>query len=200
MSQTRFNILNLRKTLDFIGSNMLNVYYQLFESALSKEFCEHIINTTPWGKSAPAKLDGANIKEHQRKGNVYWEELFSPIGCVAQCHINIANSLAGWNYPVNYCERIQMSSYSNGGHYDWHIDSFAPKDGIQRKLSCSIQLNDPTQYKGGELELEIEPGKNLLAKQGSILVFPSFLKHRVQPVTSGTRYAAVTWAYGPAFR
>ena len=72
---------------------------------------------------------------------------------------------------------------------------------MQRKLSISIQLNDPSEYKGGSFEfkelLEKEQPKLL---QGSVLVFPSFLQHRVTPIISGTRYSAVTWARGPAFR
>jgi len=178
---------------------MLNTYYQLYENALDKEFCEHIIKHIKWENAEKANLDG-EVVEWRRKSDIVWDNIYSPIGCVAQYNINLANALAGWNYPVNYYEKMQMSRYSDGGHYDWHIDCFAPVNGVQRKLSCSIQLNDPSEYEGGGLELEVEPGRNMLAKQGSIIVFPSFLKHRVQPVTSGTRYAAVTWAYGPAFR
>ena len=36
-------------------------------------------------------------------------------------------------------------------------------------------------------------------KEGSIIVFPSFINHRVAPVTKGTRYSLVAWFVGPPF-
>jgi PKHD-type hydroxylase len=61
-------------------------------------------------------------------------------------------------------------------------------------------LNDPSEFEGGILQLKGMEDQNVLDKQGSIIVFPSFIEHKVTPVTKGVRYSAVTWASGPSFR
>jgi PKHD-type hydroxylase len=85
------------------------------------------------------------------------------------------------------------------------MDTFAPDEGnFQRKLSCSVQLTDPDTYEGGDLILQT--GKNetdrhtFTRKRGSVIVFPSMVYHKVTPVTSGTRFSAVAWMRGQAFK
>lgn len=99
---------------------------------------------------------------------------------------------------------VQFTEYKAEGqeHYDWHVDNFwlgqAPTD---RKLSCVVQLSDPSTYSGGQLEIEhaaILPDK--FTARGDMIVFPSCFRHRVTPVTSGLRHSLVTWAYGPRFK
>ena len=36
--------------------------------------------------------------------------------------------------------------------------------------------------------------------KGSVIVFPSFVEHRVKPVTRGKRYSLVIWSLGRSFR
>ena len=75
-----------------------------------------------------------------------------------------------------------------------------------RKLSIVVQLNDPSEYEGGGLELEFDdkPSEptiiNVITGQGDIVVFPSIIKHRAVEVTKGTRYSATGWAIGPKFK
>ena len=83
-------------------------------------------------------------------------------------------------------------------HYSWHID----KGFGVRKLSMSIQLSDPDDYEGGELELWFggkEPVK-IEKRKGLITFFPSYVMHRVAPVTKGTRKSLVCWISGPPFK
>ena len=91
-------------------------------------------------------------------------------------------------------------------------DKEGPEKGKIRKLSMTCQLTDGSEYKGGELEFDFrnyDPHmrdeskhriqcKEILPK-GSIIVFPSFVWHRVKPVTSGTRYSLVVWNLGWPF-
>src|SRR5215471_14063255 len=92
---------------------------------------------------------------------------------------------------------VQLARYdsSDRGFYGWHTD-FA---GIRplRKLSISIQLSDPEHYDGGDLELlyGTEPQK-LDRSRGALIVFPSFMLHRVTPVTRGARWSLVAWILG----
>jgi predicted 2-oxoglutarate/Fe(II)-dependent dioxygenase YbiX len=96
---------------------------------------------------------------------------------------------------------VQLGRYdsSDRGFYNWHTD-FA---GVRplRKLSISIQLSRPEDYDGGDLELMygIEPQK-LDKARGTFIVFPSFLLHRVTPVTRGTRWSLVAWILGTRWR
>ena len=70
-----------------------------------------------------------------------------------------------------------------------------------RKLSLVVQLSDPEDYEGGDLE--IYTGHEPLVvkkKKGMTAFFPSYQLHGVTPVTKGTRYSLVVWVHGPAFR
>lgn len=109
-----------------------------------------------------------------------------------------------FRFNIVFLECFQYSIYNVGDHYDYHRDVFA--HGInalyeQRKLSFTIQLSDPNEYEGGDLEFynPTGPVKSNRAK-GSITVFPSYHYHRVSPVTKGKRIALVGWIVGPDFQ
>ena len=67
-----------------------------------------------------------------------------------------------------------------------------------RKISLSIPLTDRAAYEGGDLEIN-NNGVQIKAtdEQGSITFFPSYLYHRVTPVTKGERWVIVVWVHGP---
>lgn len=91
---------------------------------------------------------------------------------------------------------LQLLEYGVGGHYDWHIDT-GPGESAFRKLSIIIQLSDPEDYEGGEVLFKAGNKEHELPKdQGQIAVFPSYILHKVNPITKGTRYALVAWAQG----
>jgi PKHD-type hydroxylase len=97
--------------------------------------------------------------------------------------------------------RVFKYSAERKDHYVWHRDTLSiPSKESERKLSFSIQLSDPNSYQGGDLEfLPDMPGIYKKA-QGSLLIFPSYLTHRVSAVTQGTRYVIVGWIHGPMFK
>ena len=76
--------------------------------------------------------------------------------------------------------------------------------GKLRKLSSILLLSDPGKdFKGGELEMDFSngggKGKKIikkLNKKGSYIVFPSFVRHRIKPVTKGIRHSLVLWHIG----
>jgi PKHD-type hydroxylase len=96
-------------------------------------------------------------------------------------------------------EHIQYTVYNSEdeGHYDWHLDMGPNK--ARRKLSLVCQLSDPSEYEGGELQ--INTGRVFVAEKekGTVILFPSYLMHRVTPVTKGIRRSLVLWIEGPAF-
>jgi len=96
-------------------------------------------------------------------------------------------------------EQIQYTVYNENdqGHYDWHLDMGPGK--TRRKLSLVVQLSDPSEYEGGELQINVGHIVTLEKDKGTVLIFPSYLLHRVTPVTKGTRRSLVLWVDGPAF-
>jgi len=98
-------------------------------------------------------------------------------------------------------EGIQLTSYdaNDSGTYGWHQDFRG--DGTPRKLSLVLQLSEPTEYKGGELELLTSKTPIAIEKErGRITIFPSWTLHQVTPVTEGTRQSLVVWVSGPEFK
>lgn len=183
---------------------MVNNMYWLWEGALSKEFCRAALSEIDWATMETASVNQGKevIDLTVRRTDVVWQDPMQPLGCIARTYIEQANQSAEWGYIYNSQEKTQIGRYksTDEGHYDWHMDSFSPINGMQRKLSISILLSDPSEFEGGELQFKGIEDQKVLTKQGSIVVFPSFIEHRVTPVTKGVRYSAVTWASGPSFR
>ena len=95
-------------------------------------------------------------------------------------------------------ELIQYSVYTSedAGFYDWHVDMGAVNN---RKLSLVCHLSDPSEYEGGELQINNGKISTVENDMGKVIIFPSFLLHRVTPVTKGIRRTLVLWVNGPPF-
>ena len=184
---------------------------------------EQIALTGKFDKKDPKKLNQEELKDLKvkRDSNIVWLNdnwIYKEI----QPYIHEANKKAGWNFDWNFSEKIQFTKYKLNQYYDWHCDSFNkpydnPHDpninGKIRKLSVTCQLTDGSEYTGGELQFDcrdydphmrdedrhVLTVKEILPK-GSIVVFPSFVWHRVQPVTKGKRYSLVVWNLGYPFK
>jgi PKHD-type hydroxylase len=104
------------------------------------------------------------------------------------------DSYAGFN-------SIQIAKYTYGGKYDWHVDVGPSLDTCFRKLSIVVQLSDESRYKGGDLQVGLidEKADTISKNKGDALIFPSVVRHRVTPVTSGVRYSLVAWITGQPF-
>lgn len=113
---------------------------------------------------------------------------------------------------MNEPETIQLTEYDSAeqGEYKPHEDDadwvglvperFDPR-GV-RKLSVVIQLSDSKSYEGGELIFPNNEGydSSHATGIGTCIIFPSYLKHGVTPVTSGVRHSLVSWILGPPFK
>ena len=106
-----------------------------------------------------------------------------------------------WNFDIwDFQDDLQYTSYyGNGGHYDWHADIGA---GISiRKLSIVLQLSNSDEYEGGDLQMNTGGSiLNIPREKGLICFFPSFVLHRVTPLSSGLRRSLVTWLCGANLR
>jgi PKHD-type hydroxylase len=208
----------------------LKHHYWFFKKAIPKKTCDEIIkygltknkNVAVTGGTVLEKLKGAKKKKAilnlktKRDSNVVWIEekwLYDLI----QPYVHIANKNAGWNFEWDRSEAVQFTIYKKNQYYGWHCDSWTDPyknvhknfDGKIRKLSVSVSLNDSSKYTGGELEFDLknrDPGINTITEckeikeGGSVVVFPSFLWHRVKPITKGTRYSLVMWNLGKLFK
>ena len=119
---------------------------------------------------------------------------------------------------------LQYTHYGAGQFYNWHRDddidtSYTPEAKVMtngnigmdqlkiqgemvRKLSFSLQLSAPEDYRGGELEFIDNNNKPFLApkQRGTMVVFDSRLRHRVRKVKSGLRKSIVGWVVGPRWK
>ena len=112
-----------------------------------------------------------------------------------------------FGFDISSMYDVQYTVYDgvDEDHYDWHHDTFwAGPTAFDRKVSLSIQLTDPSEYEGGDLEFaEMKEGtydKDAWKGKGTVIAFPSVIRHRVTPVTSGVRKSLVAWVEGPKFR
>lgn len=183
-----------------------------FRSYLSKETCNKIINDALQlpSQDAVVGVNGISVALDTsiRKSKVRfinstdWRftHLFDALWKTA---IQANNDF--FNIHITKLDFIQFAEYnaSYEGEYKEHHDVFwNNKDPFfHRKLSCVIQLSDPTTYEGGDLELtESSPLDKECREQGSIIYFPSMIRHRAHKVTKGVRYSIAAWFEGPKWR
>jgi len=95
---------------------------------------------------------------------------------------------------------LNYNTYNIGEKYTWHIDADMNSPIKDIKLTCLLNLSEDT-YQGGDLFLfrnkEIRVEK---FDPGSVVVFPSFIDHRVEEITAGKRNTLAIWIEGPKFR
>ena len=207
--------------------NLTN-YYWYFQSAVPPRICDDIVRygkqlqdqmAITGGYGDPKKLNQKQIKDLKKKRNsdIVWMNdrwIYREI----QPYIHQANQNAGWNFQWDFSESCQFTKYKLDQFYDWHCDSWSKpynrpeepdRHGKIRKLSVTISLSDENDYEGGDFEFDFrndDKGSNQpqlckeIRPKGSVVVFPSFVWHRVKPVTSGTRYSLVIWNLGWPFK
>ena len=189
----------------------LNTVHYIQEEAISKSLCENIMKTAYQRRLELAKVADGN--QVNLKSYITWyddKELSTKIFDIIK-DINIKTK---WNFNLTELEPLQYTIYNLRNFYDWHIDSHTKpyKNGLIRKLSFTICLNDNelenNNYTGGDFEICLpHPYHNKnkyfrfrkVFKQGTIIVFPSHIWHKVHPITSGTRKVLVGWVVGKSF-
>ena len=116
-----------------------------------------------------------------------------------------------YNFDLNGYDFFQYSQYKSSqlGKYDLHIDMFMgdelPTNTTgTRKLSLTFLLSEPSvDFEGGDFQIVLaqeNQAETIEMKKGRIIAFPSFVLHRVTPVTKGERKSIVVWVEGPKFK
>ena len=208
----------------------IDYQYWKFDGVVSDAITESILTSLPddaFKKGVIRDKDGDFILDEKSRDNIvvfvggqFSRDIFIP-------YVNGANKSAGWNYEIDWFEDVQISRYGVDKHYSWHRDAMCYSDvagpatsnkwyktfhenynGKERKLTAVTLLSD--DFSGGEFELAYQThGDNNDTKievlsvdlsLGDMLVFPSFVWHRVKPVTSGIRHSMQLWCLGPPFK
>lgn len=143
----------------------------------------------------------AGMQEKYRRSKIAWLSDEKQISELIWPYVIQASETLG--VKVTKIAKIQYTEYhgEQNGVYEWHHDvNWKNNNGLDRKLSVTIQLSDANDYKGGFFEFaEVEQPPKIIRDKGSILIFPSYLQHRVTPVTSGLRKSLVAWCEGPTW-
>jgi len=190
--------------------------YMVYENAVSAELCNQSVKRfieDDYKDGLVGTYPTGQVNKEIRNADIQWANKYDVLECIMARFIMQANQDAIWDFDITEPEIIQIGRYKPDQFYGQHIDCYIKGSNIvatgnggavivpmlsQRKISASLLLNDESEYEGGDLVILNETVKT--KKQGSIIVFPSFLSHQVTPVTRGIRYSAVCWMAGPKWK
>jgi PKHD-type hydroxylase len=177
------------------------------KKVFSPEECKKIIEIGNSLELKYGRVNGRNNKEEQinkvRKSLISW---ISPSPETSWIYFKLQEIVERLNseffkfHLTGINEALQFTKYeAPGGHYHTHFDKML--NGVIRKLSLTIQLTDPSKYEGGNLEIYSSDEPQIMEKeQGMAILFPSYVLHRVTPVTKGERCSLVGWFTGENFK
>ena len=167
--------------------------------SLSPEECAAVVEE---GRSRPLMEGRVELgADTYRVSHIAWIEphagnhwLFHRIGGIfMQVNQNYGFDVVGM------IDALQFTEYAPGQHFDWHMDIGRGATSL-RKMSLTVQLSDPGDYDGGDLEFVGLGAQPEARNQGYATVFPSYMGHRVTPVTRGVRRSLVAWVSGAPYR
>lgn len=165
----------------------------------SKESCAKIIE----GFENHEKIDALLI------GNILDKEIRDCKKVIAGNQRGVGATLTGiglnankhiWNFDITHSNQCEYLVYDKEGHFAQHTDTILSDfTNPCRKLTCLLILND--EFEGGKFFIQAGMKKTYPEQTpGTVIIFPSFLLHGVEPVTSGIRRSIVTWLVGPYFK
>lgn len=169
----------------------------ILKNVLSKEELIYINSVIDSGQFYPG-AETAGWAAQSVKNNLQWrstpnqeEELSVQLTHILVSHTEFATS----TYAKTVAPFLFSESRDSGG-YGNHVDDalMGAKTIIRSDMSCTVFLNNPEDYSGGELVMDLG-GTELSYKlpMGHAIIYPSTTLHRVEPVTKGVRRVGVTW-------
>ena len=180
--------------------------FHLIPAALSPAECAALVTLCVAAPKKDAGLVRATTAHQIRRADLVWLDDLPQAAWVMDRMIGLVAAANRQSFGFDlteFAESPQVARYEaeRAGHFDWHSDIGAGVLAAKRKLTVVVQLSDPGDYQGGTLELR--PDSNVTQTprdRGTATIFPSFVLHRVTPVTQGTRWSLTLWSHGPAFR
>jgi PKHD-type hydroxylase len=178
-------------------------FYSYYDS-FSEEELGWINNLQKLYDIQKASIGEFEDEDTTRKSDIKWLHYSEKTDWVYSRLANIAmmSNKEMWQFDIpSILDTVQYTQYyENGGHYGWHTDT-GPYPYNTRKISITVQLSDPDEYKGGDLELMFGNNVSKMPKEkGCAVLFPSYILHRITPVTKGIRKSLVLWVGGSVFK
>jgi len=179
--------------------------YMYYTNAFSDEEIDKIIELSNELPGQSGTLEGGGVDSSMRRSEIKWFLRDNPkyqwLYDKLKLYVDNANESL-WRFDITgYQEAIQFTTYHahNQGKYDFHPDIGGATS--HRKISVTVQLTDPSEYDGGDLSFfKVKEPELAPRLKGTVVVFPSYLIHRVSPVTRGIRRSLVVWLAGPRFK
>jgi PKHD-type hydroxylase len=177
-----------------------------WENAFTDEELKAILEYCDKLELKDAVVDDGQIVDDIRKSKVGWIAYNDEIPFLYDRMAWVARQLNAKFYGFDlsgFVEDMQYTVYEAGdtGHYNWHIDLGIENLTVPRKFSLVLQLSDPSEYEGGDLQTKTGMNDATVTKQkGIVAAFPSWTLHKVTPVTKGIRKTIVVWVAGPQFK
>ena len=172
------------------------------EGAISEGFCKRIIAeyAKPEVEKLPPEIGNipGNINLDIRNVQRLQMPLYAGIGAtLTAIGLNINHQI--WQYHITHSNQSEFLIYDIHGKYETHVDTFHARSNETRKLTVLAFLND--DFEGGKFYIQ-NSHERMYPQQtpGTVLVFPSFMPHGVEPITKGVRYSVVTWMVGDYFK
>ena len=209
-----------RPTVCVIIMATVNKEWHIIPNAIDKKTCKKIIALGDEGFEpgmvGENESGTVRLAKNIRSSDIKFLEQHRWVTQLLVPYLEKANINAGWLYDIIGVGSLQLTRYTKGGYYNWHCDGesdhiaakrYGPGDDTNkyiRKLSITVLLND--NYEGGQFQFasyyntQCTISTPEFNKRGSIIVFPSFMDHRVTAVTKGIRYSLVAWFLGPPLR
>lgn len=180
--------------------------YLILENAFLPHEIENINQHWENEQSSQAQLEGDETtteNEEIRKSKVISIDPEADNSWIYQRLTQISHQSNNHSYNFDlagFYEPLQLAQYNHEDFFNWHLD-FGIGDSSTRKLSITIQLSDPDSYEGGDLQFRINNKEiNAPRSLGTAIIFPSFIMHRVTPISSGFRRSLVGWVSGNHYR
>ncbi|MGJ3261382.1 MAG: 2OG-Fe(II) oxygenase [Rhodospirillales bacterium] len=178
-------------------------HWVIIKNAFSRDECERLCAAFAELDARDGGLVAGRFDQKVRQSALVWLPEGDAFEWVAQRVTRLAGDANRdvFRYALDgFEEQLQLASYGPGHYYNWHVDRGRGAVAGRRKLTLSVQLTDPEEYVGGELELNADGHPfQVPVDRGAMVAFPAHTLHRVAPVVSGNRLSLVTWIHGPDF-
>lgn len=185
------------------GGDKPSKFWIIYPNAFSKDECAQLIAICEPHETHKGGLVAGRFDAKVRQSALMWLPEDKEFDWVRAAMARIAADANRdqFDYALDgFDEQLQLAAYGPGHYYDWHIDRGQGAVAGKRKLTMSVQLTDPAQYLGGELELNASGRPFQMPRtQGTAVIFAAHTLHRVAPVIGGMRHSLVTWVHGPDF-
>ena len=176
-----FNKKNIKEINSFIDKN-----FQFFENEKLQATIEN------------KKIKFATVKQ------ISWKKIKHLFNDIEQYITSVNQENFGYDiYPINDVDICNLNIYSHkdSGQYDWHIDE-SNNNIYDLKLTILINVSIE-QYSGGNFKIfnrGMEYEVKELNTPGNVVMFKSFLNHKVIPVSTGERRTLAIFLKGKRFR